>query len=428
MTKQVQRRRGTSTQHTSFTGAEGEISVNTTNKSVHVHDGVTAGGFEAARADLANVSDANLNNALSGNTLASLTITSADINGGTIDGTTIGGTSPAIGTFTQATVTGDLTIADKIVHSGDTNTAISFPAADTVTVETSGSERLRIDSSGNVGIGATPFYRLHVADATLTSTTAGSNIAARLQSNGAGADVNLQFSDGVSNASQIGMVGGSVYVRTAGSERMRLDASGNVGIGTSSPAQELEIAGTEPNIRLNSGGTPSALYGFEITNGTAVDAYLRTRGSTGETQLGSGRSAGWGGHLTFYTDTSERMRITASGNVGIGTSSVSSVFGKTVKVFSSGNGGTLDVGGSNVNARLFGSEGLSIAGFGTSTNHPFILFTNDTERLRVDASGNLLINTTSSGGSKLRISGLPTSSAGLSAGDVWNDGGTLKIA
>jgi hypothetical protein len=40
MTKQVQRRRGTATQHTSFTGAEGETSVNTTNKSIHVHDGV----------------------------------------------------------------------------------------------------------------------------------------------------------------------------------------------------------------------------------------------------------------------------------------------------------------------------------------------------------------------------------------------------
>ena len=50
-------------------------------------------------------------------------------------------------------VTGDLTIADKIVHSGDTNTAVRFPAADTVTVETAGSERLRIDSSRNVGIG-----------------------------------------------------------------------------------------------------------------------------------------------------------------------------------------------------------------------------------------------------------------------------------
>ena len=50
-------------------------------------------------------------------------------------------------------VTGDVDIADKIVHTGDTNTAIRFPAADTVTVETGGSERLRITSAGNVGVG-----------------------------------------------------------------------------------------------------------------------------------------------------------------------------------------------------------------------------------------------------------------------------------
>ena len=54
-----------------------------------------------------------------------------------------------------ATFAGDVSIADKIVHTGDTNTAIRFPAADTITAETFGSERLRIDSSGKVGIGCT---------------------------------------------------------------------------------------------------------------------------------------------------------------------------------------------------------------------------------------------------------------------------------
>ena len=49
-----------------------------------------------------------------------------------------------------STLAADLSIADKIVHTGDTNTAIRFPAADTFTVETAGSERLRIDSNGRL--------------------------------------------------------------------------------------------------------------------------------------------------------------------------------------------------------------------------------------------------------------------------------------
>ena len=53
-------------------------------------------------------------------------------------------------------VAGDFSIADKIVHIGDTNTAIRFPANDTITFETSGVEAARIASTGNVGIGVTP--------------------------------------------------------------------------------------------------------------------------------------------------------------------------------------------------------------------------------------------------------------------------------
>jgi len=49
-----------------------------------------------------------------------------------------------------STFSSDASIADKIVHTGDTDTAIRFPAADTFTVETAGSERLRVDSTGNI--------------------------------------------------------------------------------------------------------------------------------------------------------------------------------------------------------------------------------------------------------------------------------------
>ena len=52
----LQLRRGTTTEHSSFTGAEGEITVNTTKDTLHVHDGSTQGGFELALADGTNVS------------------------------------------------------------------------------------------------------------------------------------------------------------------------------------------------------------------------------------------------------------------------------------------------------------------------------------------------------------------------------------
>jgi hypothetical protein len=58
-------------------------------------------------------------------------------------------TTPA----TALDVNGDVTIADRIIHTSDTNTQIRFPAADTVSIETSGSERARIDSSGRLLVG-----------------------------------------------------------------------------------------------------------------------------------------------------------------------------------------------------------------------------------------------------------------------------------
>ncbi|MEK9894281.1 MAG: hypothetical protein VW454_04915, partial [Pelagibacteraceae bacterium] len=54
-TKRVQFRRGTDAEHQVFTGAPGEITVNTSNNSIHVHDGVTPAGVAAARSDFNNV-------------------------------------------------------------------------------------------------------------------------------------------------------------------------------------------------------------------------------------------------------------------------------------------------------------------------------------------------------------------------------------
>lgn len=61
MAKIVQRRRGTTAEHSSFTGLEGEITVNTSLNTVVVHDGATAGGFSLALADGSNLTGSSTN-------------------------------------------------------------------------------------------------------------------------------------------------------------------------------------------------------------------------------------------------------------------------------------------------------------------------------------------------------------------------------
>ena len=86
-------------------------------------------------------------------------ITGAGI--GTIDSS--GANVTGVGTFSADT---SLSIADKIVHTGDTNTTIRFPSADTITAETGGTERLRINSSGQLGFGVSPSRHLDIKDST----------------------------------------------------------------------------------------------------------------------------------------------------------------------------------------------------------------------------------------------------------------------
>ena len=97
----------------------------------------------------AEIADGAVNNAKV-NASAAIAGTKISPDFGSQNIVTTGSISGAAGTFT-----GDLSLADTIVHTGDTNTKIRFPAADTVSVETAGDERLRIDSDGRVLIGIT---------------------------------------------------------------------------------------------------------------------------------------------------------------------------------------------------------------------------------------------------------------------------------
>ena len=100
---------------------------------------------------------------ITGATVTSNTFSSsgATITGGTINSTAIGGTTAAAGKFTTLEATGVTTVQagtdalPAITTTGDTNTGIFFPAADTFAASTAGSERMRIDSSGNLLVGIT---------------------------------------------------------------------------------------------------------------------------------------------------------------------------------------------------------------------------------------------------------------------------------
>ena len=98
MATQIQFRRGTKVQHNAFTGADGEVTVDTTNLSLHVHDGITAGGFESARADLSNHSNVGI-----------LTAT-------TFDGNLIGNVTGTVSSISNHD-TGDLTEGSNLYYT-----------------------------------------------------------------------------------------------------------------------------------------------------------------------------------------------------------------------------------------------------------------------------------------------------------------------
>jgi hypothetical protein len=87
------------------------------------------------------------------------TMTAPVITGGSINGTTVGAGTASTGAFTTLSATGVTTVqagtvsAPAITTTGDTNTGIFFPAADTIAFAEGGAESMRIDASGNVGIG-----------------------------------------------------------------------------------------------------------------------------------------------------------------------------------------------------------------------------------------------------------------------------------
>ena len=180
------------------------------------------------------------------------------------------------------TARSDLSIADKIIHTGDTNTAIRFPAADTITAETSGSERLRIDGSGRVMIGntvASSFTGNSSDNLVVGSGTGGEGITVYSATDNQGS---ITFADGTSgNAAYRGAVeynhtADRLTFRTAGTgNRLIIDSSGRLLSGTTTEGHAdaddltLQAPSGYTGITLRSGTTTGgAIYFSDATSGT----------------------------------------------------------------------------------------------------------------------------------------------------------------
>ena len=393
-------------------------------------------------------------------TVGVLTVTDTLAIGGTVS---IGGTLTyedvtnidSIGIITaRSTIDaqGDVSIADKIIHTGDTNTAIRFPAADTITAETGGSERFRIDSSGRFLIGTTTEGNESADELTINSSgNTGVTVRSGTSSNGS-----LYFSDATSgDAEYVGFVqyqhaSNIMILGTSSEEKLRITSDGELLVGTTTVSPHVRLNQKLAVVNVgNYGGASLTNYGGTTAVNKAILDFNRSRGTSNAsmTSVASGDgiahivfrgadgtnfidSAGiradvdgtpgtddMPGRLTFETTAdgsnslSPRLTIDSSGRVLINTtnntnghisSSNLAVQGADLTIFKDSGGDNAAVSGHKLKfVTQSGSLGeidvLSEGGGGPSGRGGVMRFytkTNNTssatERLRIDSNGHVL--------------------------------------
>ncbi len=316
---------------------------------------------------------------------------------GNLTGDVTGNTSGTAGGLTgtpnidcgTGSFTGDVDIADKIIHTGDTNTAIRFPAADTFTVETAGSEAFRITGDQRIGIGTDdPLRQLEVYN----STNAIINLKSDTQSS-------VIFSDPADT--NIGMLlyehsSDSMQFRVNDAERARIDSSGRLLLGTTTEgfnnADNFTVADSgNAGITIRSGSTSLGALAFsDATSGTGeYDGYVQYDQNTQSLRLG--------------TAAAERLRIDSSGKVGINIDnpgSYNSAGNELVLGNTGNNGGMTIVSGTGNNGHIFFADGTGAPNQGIikyeHANDAMAFNTNTGERLRISSAGDITMSGTGS--------------------------------
>jgi hypothetical protein len=212
----------------------------------------------------------------------------------------IGTTSPDVKLHVSGNAKAtNIYVADSIIHTGDTNNYFKFDT-DTQIFATSGAERLRITSGGNVGIGTTsPLAPLSIGNSSSETLEFNNSVSSQSRI--------LSYDRSDNSYRDLVLDGLDIIFKRQSSEAMRITSSRNVGIGTSSPSRKLSVYQS----------SSSLVADFRSASGNESFISLSNNGSTAD-QVRIGSS---GGNLILSTNYVERLRIASTGNVGIGTTS-----------------------------------------------------------------------------------------------------------
>ena len=241
-----------------------------------------------------------------------------------------GGMGPHLETYGAGVIVqGNIQLGDKLIHHGDTNTCVRFPATDTISAETAGSERLRIDSSGRVMIGTTNADSIGSIDQNVVigSTTNAEEVALTLNvmegTNNRRAKFFLDDNDGVFGVDSTASTGVPPFVvRIASTEKFRVDSAGVLYTGNYSTTLDA----TAGSIQVN-GGTAGGRLGFRGTTTSAYGGLGEMHGYWDTNKVasilfhaGADTSNKDDGEIRMYTRPSggsaaARLRITSDGHV-----------------------------------------------------------------------------------------------------------------
>jgi hypothetical protein len=271
-------------------------------------------------------------------------------------------------------------------------------------------------SSSNVGIGTSSLTeKLTVVGTTKVGEGVASNTSKLMVNTASGTAAGIQlFQDGVESwIIQNPASTTALTFANSGSERLRITATGNVGIGTSSPSTKGHFYSATSMDQLTVDGTGAIEAGINFANGgtTYGQIYFNNVSPYDMSVLQQYLI----GSLIFGTNDTERMRIDASGNVGIGVVP-STDHNPVVEALQIGSTANLFGRNDAEVTTLTSNSYLSVAGFPkyittneaseytqSSGNHIWYnapsgtagAACTQTERMRIDSSGNLLVGTTS---------------------------------